>query len=131
MPVGSPEISALNRVWLEPAGSTLRRTSMGKLPSTDRMVIERPGSYAMTSNRLSSVLPRNRALCSYVEPTPIGGGEVHSHDCCPFCHLGLFDESEMKANTSAEGRSISRSADNRTGSAHHGQKDRLEPGFIA
>ena len=32
----------------------------------------------------------------------------------PFCHLGLFDESDTKAKTSAEGLAISLSADIRT-----------------
>jgi hypothetical protein len=37
MPVGSPLISAVNRVRFGSIGSTLRRTSIGKLPSTERM----------------------------------------------------------------------------------------------
>lgn len=107
---GPPLISAVT--WHESSvtGSTRRTTRMGKVDWTVSISIIEGGSYLVTAKVEITSRPRNLALCSYVDPTPVGGSEVQLHDSMPSCHKGLLVGSEKNANTISTGRSMTRLA---------------------
>ena len=64
MPLGAPSMVAVARERVSESGSTVRVTLIGNVDSRVSMVIERPGSNAVTRKLDLLARPMNEATCS-------------------------------------------------------------------